>query len=799
MPESIFDNFESIVFPYMKQTQDHMNELTENSNSLTSFQMHSIGDIYSTKISEDCSRSTKFEEQRLKDAQFTSFQNLNDIEMKTSATDGKEGKEGKEGFSRQNIDAQMSIKLSQISKPDVTVPNLINEIVQQYTREKIEEMQKQQFIQEDIGNSVKNRETIRTEKIEQETRKELAHHFLSSPSSVSQNSVLFNRTSSQTQIDELLEPNITEWKPVDVGQRQFCSDVEIIVDGIPRSQIEESERKQIIQRWRKQDLLVMSGNLDNSISLLLRIKPELGMPSNDDVNCEMSAEEQSSIQIESGKDANSEYFKRKEQSVKRQIKEAKEHWKLFGVWIQKDWATDEWERQMWRLAAERTLKKEFKDEHEMKQKMETNSTLEELKNELNEKMNEESTEDDLLTLKRKVAAKEMKHMDKEKKKNLSEADRFWINFFQSEEKADHLSRGNKDESEATCADSSSSHPISDEGSDPPIDDYNAADNYSSCYRLQTSEFPSDVASESFPIHSLFSSHSLPTSTNPSTDIARTISNHLPQQYIPSNKLNLQKKPSFSNQSDEHRSFQLKNCQPSNSEMAYFTDIHFPQSSLSNFDLHFSKKLTEQTMTNQCSKLQYQKSSDKTAFSAFCGELSENNEDEQTCHFLIDGFENDSENEAIDQTFFGDAYLDVEERRRKFIEKRWNETRIEEMRNLRESGYFDAPVVVLSWRSLLKKRTKGTSKKKDWRYVKFNCAMRLECKRHLCNRVEEWGFEMLAEIKKERLMKKTRNGKEICSVPYKKRIAQNHQPIVLSVQQLTNAKNTMELINSSFIS
>ncbi|KAH7828318.1 uncharacterized protein MONOS_12473 [Monocercomonoides exilis] len=204
--------------------------------------------------------------------------------------------------------------------------------------------------------------------------------------------------------EDCFEENILKWKPDPTKREQFCHDQEYEVEGTKQSNVAAFRRDEILERWRSEDTeyvqsvqgqLKMTENygkasagrsgqftgLEGNFDQLHGQKKEC-IEEDTEENCMIT----NKIRSFGGfKFKRAEELDRKE-VVRRQIREAKEHKRLFGEWVAKDWVVDEEEREMWEEAERKLAQTNENDEECLRYDGDATClmTLEELKTRLKE-------------------------------------------------------------------------------------------------------------------------------------------------------------------------------------------------------------------------------------------------------------------------------------------------------------------------------------------------------------------------------------------------------------------------------
>eukprot|EP00770_Monocercomonoides_exilis_P008967 MONOS_8922.1-p1 / transcript=MONOS_8922.1 / gene=MONOS_8922 / organism=Monocercomonoides_exilis_PA203 / gene_product=unspecified product / transcript_product=unspecified product / location=Mono_scaffold00351:19311-21227(-) / protein_length=639 / sequence_SO=supercontig / SO=protein_coding / is_pseudo=false len=209
---------------------------------------------------------------------------------------------------------------------------------------------------------------------------------IGSSSTKDSSSQSLSNTSSSLSLELLMKEGILETQQ----QRKLCLDLEWNHNGERRSMLGETELIGLLKRWKKADL-------------------------------ELADVQKSSAFVCEGENTSSwnGLAKQKKELIKSQIKEAKQHWKLFRVWPRKDWIESEEEKQMW---ADAEMVEELKRE---RNEADAEATFEELQNRLKGEETSELNEYEKARL-AKVLKKKLKQREKEERRRQeSDMDRFY--------------------------------------------------------------------------------------------------------------------------------------------------------------------------------------------------------------------------------------------------------------------------------------------------------------------------------------------------------------------------------------
>ncbi|KAH7814932.1 uncharacterized protein MONOS_14285 [Monocercomonoides exilis] len=297
--------------------------------------------------------------------------------------------------------------------------------------------------------------------------------------------------SSEENIGEIAEDDhispkalISEWKPGAMKQREFCWDIDYVIDGVKVSLLAERREETMKEKWRKEDvgLMLSVGNAMGKNELFVCARRGGGGGGAKDGK-EKEGNEEGEEEVEEKREMNdideddnernelrasvfsmkNEDFEgkmRKEQKklVKKQIVEAKRYAKLFGRWIFKDWATLPEEKEMWRKA-ELSMMSDADYMGESKKQGENGNfeeevglTEEELKiafAERKEKLDVNESEEEIERIAKKIAEKEKEREEEENMKGLSQVEMYIVNYVKEREK-EAKKRRKKNEHVAKC-------------------------------------------------------------------------------------------------------------------------------------------------------------------------------------------------------------------------------------------------------------------------------------------------------------------------------------------------------------
>ncbi|KAH7825956.1 uncharacterized protein MONOS_9397 [Monocercomonoides exilis] len=137
------------------------------------------------------------------------------------------------------------------------------------------------------------------------------------------------------------------------------------------------------------------------------------------------------------------YYKMRQATVKKQVREAKEYFQLFGEWVSKEWGIDEREAAMWEKARRKTMKEEEQNANEIKTGMASEATVEEMRSRLMEAQAEGAEGKEVDELKKEIEKREKKLEKRQKSEELTGLERFWIQ--EEKKKAEKMRREKSEE------------------------------------------------------------------------------------------------------------------------------------------------------------------------------------------------------------------------------------------------------------------------------------------------------------------------------------------------------------------
>eukprot|EP00770_Monocercomonoides_exilis_P003368 MONOS_3348.1-p1 / transcript=MONOS_3348.1 / gene=MONOS_3348 / organism=Monocercomonoides_exilis_PA203 / gene_product=unspecified product / transcript_product=unspecified product / location=Mono_scaffold00078:54520-56445(+) / protein_length=642 / sequence_SO=supercontig / SO=protein_coding / is_pseudo=false len=271
--------------------------------------------------------------------------------------------------------------------------------------------------------------------------------------------------SSLSSLEEHLEEGLIRWKPMSRKPENICPDVDAYIGGEKVSRMSEWKRKELMSIWKEEDRELAASDAVNSALLSQNIQ---SMRIDDDKAKEERSNNSKDVKGEGKKDESKEVEdiqrsgekepkgcegkllqtaricsdatieEKRRKVVKKQIKEAKMFWKVFGVWLNKSWTVREWEREMWAAAEARTKGKHLEGGKAGDEESAKRRTLEEMKEELKKEQQmlkevqnvagraEEARwrEERVLHLQEKIARKDEKNSNRLRWKEMTSLERF---------------------------------------------------------------------------------------------------------------------------------------------------------------------------------------------------------------------------------------------------------------------------------------------------------------------------------------------------------------------------------------
>ncbi|KAH7830410.1 uncharacterized protein MONOS_12669 [Monocercomonoides exilis] len=280
----------------------------------------------------------------------------------------------------------------------------------------------------------------------------------------------FQTNEDESKKQEMLLAMITELR-VSSQRRFFSDDVDVAVDGEARSAIVESRRNAMQREWRKEDIQnIYCGK--NATPLIQRMSIEqnvLGKNkiAHDDVidngrdASQAEESEDSTNQREVEKDEGQESIcnegylydgsdekigyqdiliegkrpmKKRRELIKKQIRDAKQHFRAFGEWVRKDWMEDSEEIDMWNKAEQKlNIGSHSKPPKEQIGDYAADFTIEELREIFKEAQEENSGSAECEKLEKTIQKMEMQMKKDEEWQKMTDVDRFELFFTKKEE------------------------------------------------------------------------------------------------------------------------------------------------------------------------------------------------------------------------------------------------------------------------------------------------------------------------------------------------------------------------------
>ncbi|KAH7817276.1 uncharacterized protein MONOS_7612 [Monocercomonoides exilis] len=174
------------------------------------------------------------------------------------------------------------------------------------------------------------------------------------------------REQTDDDIDQLLEDNITKWKPDAFMLEHYFQDQEYEVDGKMISKIAELRKEDMLNEWKNEDY--------NFASFCGQTHKRERAEYDDERSCILQDADETEIDISN--------WKRRKEIIQKQIKEAKHYKSLFGKWVRKGWIVDAKEAEMWDEAEKKLKMKEMMEKDGVAEEKTGKKTLEEMKTKL---------------------------------------------------------------------------------------------------------------------------------------------------------------------------------------------------------------------------------------------------------------------------------------------------------------------------------------------------------------------------------------------------------------------------------
>ncbi|KAH7825051.1 uncharacterized protein MONOS_15774 [Monocercomonoides exilis] len=234
---------------------------------------------------------------------------------------------------------------------------------------------------------------------------------------------------------------IASWQPSEVRSQMLCGDIDAAVGGRRQSRAEHASRMALVAKWKEEDELwmrlekwqgvsecVAKGQTDSSADAdAVVVQKERG-----NLGSGLLAEDGHQLDCAHGAELGNEGFvglkrRRRARLTKRQIREAKEHWKLFGEWVRKGWMFDGAEAAEWDKAEAKIGRAVQGCGKETDERAEAAMTAEEAKRLLDEEGTEgvmgSGAQRDLRSM---LAKEEREERRQETEKSMTTLERFWL-------------------------------------------------------------------------------------------------------------------------------------------------------------------------------------------------------------------------------------------------------------------------------------------------------------------------------------------------------------------------------------
>ncbi|KAH7824837.1 uncharacterized protein MONOS_6734 [Monocercomonoides exilis] len=184
------------------------------------------------------------------------------------------------------------------------------------------------------------------------------------------------------ELDKHTESSITHWRPPMLVRQCVTFDGKLAVDGDIVTSANEYRKEQMIYHWRERDFELQIKKGGKYMQLSCAMEANRGETEKEGENKAPAGAPSGNIGM--NKEEREREKRKRRNAIKEEIKEAKQHEKVFGEWVRKRWIVDEEEEKMWDEAEAKVRRK--REKAEMKDETENRKahTEEELKNKLQE-------------------------------------------------------------------------------------------------------------------------------------------------------------------------------------------------------------------------------------------------------------------------------------------------------------------------------------------------------------------------------------------------------------------------------
>ncbi|KAH7816832.1 uncharacterized protein MONOS_10680 [Monocercomonoides exilis] len=216
-------------------------------------------------------------------------------------------------------------------------------------------------------------------------------------------------TDSTWSLEPQLEDNITRWQPDPAKKTNRSFDVEVELEDASVSWAWSVDEDGLFRKWRAEDMAHAAQKM--KVSLLAE---------------ESTAKADSATNSKEPKGSDKAIGEKRRAVIKRQIKEALEHWRVFGRWLKKSWVTDEEEQRLWEAAEAKAQSKLIEAQREVEEGKVGKQTLEETRIALREEYEKGSDAELTEKLVKVIQCKEDKMLKKSKVAGLTQIEKYWL-------------------------------------------------------------------------------------------------------------------------------------------------------------------------------------------------------------------------------------------------------------------------------------------------------------------------------------------------------------------------------------
>eukprot|EP00770_Monocercomonoides_exilis_P008965 MONOS_8920.1-p1 / transcript=MONOS_8920.1 / gene=MONOS_8920 / organism=Monocercomonoides_exilis_PA203 / gene_product=unspecified product / transcript_product=unspecified product / location=Mono_scaffold00351:12683-14588(-) / protein_length=617 / sequence_SO=supercontig / SO=protein_coding / is_pseudo=false len=222
------------------------------------------------------------------------------------------------------------------------------------------------------------------------------------------------------------EGALLEWHPVLSKKKEMCHDIDMEIDGQRKSEMAEYEKEKMIREWKDLELSSKTGEYSQKYanSAFSSTTNTTAPYILSEIEADSELERHNLLkmsQLEKDKKA-------KLLIVKRELEDAKRHFRVYGEWVRKDWITDDEEKELWDKAEYKMMCEKAKEEDGAGHSKWGHFTIEELKSLLRDAEDKEMTEKERGELVTEIARKEKKLEKQAQRGQLTHLDRYLIEY-----------------------------------------------------------------------------------------------------------------------------------------------------------------------------------------------------------------------------------------------------------------------------------------------------------------------------------------------------------------------------------